>query len=168
MQDLAELERRISAALTQIGEGLSARSAVPAAEVTRLEAELAAERAARAALEERLAALSAAPPVAAPLPTDLEDRIERMTRQLDVQGIEMVRLRKAVGGLRENLRALRSVQAGQVADPTMINRALQAEVDAMRAERLSEMAELDEILSELDPLIGPAAQAPAQETREDA
>lgn len=158
MQDLAELERRISAALARIEAGLTGVSA-PSAEVDALRAELAAERAARAALEARLQGAGPAAEV-----EELQARIAQLTRQLDAQGIEAARLRQTVGSLRESLRSLRSGQAEGVADAAAINRALQAEVEAMRVERLSEMAELDGIIAELDPLLGPAAE----ESREDA
>lgn len=152
MQDIAELERRISAALGRIGAGIEALSP-PAAtddgEVARLRAELEAERAANAALRAELATKAEAP-AADP---DLEVKLDRMTRQLDVQGIEMVRLRKTVAALRENLRALRQLNSQNVGDPAAINRAMVVELDSIRVQRLSEVAELDEILAELEPLV---------------
>lgn len=163
MQDLAELERRISSALARIGAGLDALPAatVPVAdedEVAALKAELAAERAARAALEARLEAM-AAQPAAQPADADMAERLERMTRQLDVQGIEMVRLRKTVGALRENLRALRTLQQQGVTDPAALNRAMAVELDTIRVQRLSEVAELEEILAELEPLVAAGGRA---------
>lgn len=172
MQDLAELERRIAAALQRIGDGveaLSMRSAVAAApqdaaaaaesetadRIAALEAELAAERALSTSLRQRISDLEDAPP-AADLPPDtaaLYARIDRMTAQLDVQGLEMQRMRKTVVQLRENLRGLRRAQVANLADPDQINRAMMAEIEAMRVSRLSEVAEMDEILSELTPLI---------------
>lgn len=162
MQDLAELERRISAALSRIAEGLAA---LPAPGASAAAAEPAAASAAEPAADvgelERLRAGLEAEQAAS---AALQARVDQLTRQLDAQGLEAARLRQTVGSLRESLRALRSGQAEGVADAAAINRALQAEVDAMRAERLSEMAELDGIIAELDPLLGPAAE----ERREDA
>ncbi len=51
------------------------------------------------------------------------------------------------------MRALREAQAEGLQEPHLIIRAMQAELEALRATRLSEMAEMDEILSELKPLI---------------
>jgi hypothetical protein len=79
-----------------------------------------------------------------------------MTRQLDVQGIELVRLRKTVAALRENLRALRTLNSQNLADPAAINRAMVVELDSIRVQRLAEVAELDEILAELDPIVSAA------------
>ena len=169
MQDLAELERRIAAALHRIGEGVEAlsRQPMPAAaphasedgaedRIAALESELAAERTLSASLRQRIADLEDAPPVIADLPADvaaLYARIDKMTAQLDVQGLEMQRMRKTVVQLRENLRGLRRAQVANLADPDQINRAMMAELEAMRVARLSEVAEMDEILSELTPLI---------------
>lgn len=160
MQDLVELERRITDALNRIGSGIETLTA-PATpsdgsgSISRLEAELAAERETSAQLRRDLAAAqSSAPPDA--LDGDhaaLQARIEQMTRQLDVQGLEMHRIRKTMVQLRENLRGLRRAQAANVADPDQINRAMMAELEAMRVDRLSEVAELDEILTELTPII---------------
>lgn len=165
MQDLAELERRISAALARIGAGLDALpvavqagDAADGAEVAALRAELEAERAARADLQARLDAVATRPAVQGDA-AELAEKVERMTRQLDVQGIEMVRLRKTVGALRENLRALRTLQQQGVTDPAALNRAMAVELDSIRVQRLSEVAELDEILAELEPLVAAGGRA---------
>lgn len=168
MQTLADLERRISAALTRISEGVAAlplaadqTSADPSAghlaELDTLRADLAAERAARAEVQAKLDAALAAPATVrgGGRELELQDQVDRLTKLLDVQGLDLVRLRKTVGTLRESLQSLRSSQVATLPDTAAINRALLAEVDAMRAERLSEMAELDEIIAELDPLLPP-------------
>ncbi|OYU18751.1 MAG: hypothetical protein CFE34_08800 [Rhodobacteraceae bacterium PARR1] len=167
MKDLAEFERRISAALTRIGDGLAALPAGAAqdqpvadhsAERDALRAELVAERAARTALQAQLDAAPA--PATAPAGDSarvlaLQEQVDRLTKLLDVQGLDLVRLRKTVGTLRESLQSLRSAQVATLPDTAAINRAMLAEVDAMRAERQSEIAELDEIIAELDPLVQP-------------
>jgi len=115
-------------------------------------AALEAEQQTTAALRAELAAArAAAPPDAGE--AALRARIDQMTRQLDVQGLEMHRMRKMIVQLRENLRGMRRSQAANLADPEQINRAMMAELEAMRVTRLSEVAELDEILTELTPLI---------------
>lgn len=185
MQDLAELERRIAAALHRIGEGIEtltayAQAAPMAADVEpgedttgsnvgfdpdlvqRMQDALAAERLVVADLRQQIADLTeaaenAAPPIAIAEPTEdqaeLLARIEKMTAQLDVQGLEIHRMRKTVVQLRENLRGLRRAQTANLADPEQINRAMMAELEAIRITRLSEVAEMDEILTELTPLI---------------
>ncbi len=163
MQDLAELERRINAALQRIGAGLDASpgpsEVAPAAapgtvEIDRLTAELEAARAETAALRLKLSAAAQPAPRSVPA-TELEARVEQVTRQLDVQGLELQRLRKNVVQLRENLRTLRRAATERLADPEQINRAMLAELESIRVTRFAEIAELDEIIAELDPLIAP-------------
>lgn len=174
MQDMAELERRIAAALHRIGEGIetltsatSAPASAPPVEdhaadadrIQQLEQALSAERHTVAALREQLEAQAEPAPDTEPTPApdadraELEARIEKMTAQLDVQGLEIHRMRKTVVQLRENLRGLRRAQTANLADPEQINRAMMAELEAIRVTRLSEVAEMDEILTELTPLI---------------
>ena len=117
MKELAELERRISAALTRIGDGLAALPDAHAAEAVSAEplvdhsAELAdlrdaldAERAARIEAEERLAAAVASTAASgdAGRALALQEQVDRLTKLLDVQGLDLVRLRKTVGTLRES------------------------------------------------------------------
>lgn len=164
MKELAELERRINHALDRIAQGIERIPAaegatVPAAdgdEVAALQAALKAEKARTAQLAEKL---RATPRESGGNATQLQRKIERLTGQLDVQGLELQRLKKTNAQLTETLRALRQATETGIADAGAINRALQAEVEALRAERLAEIAEMDEILAELKPLIGEAADA---------
>ena len=71
----------------------------------------------------------------------------------DKLGAEVVRLRKTSTALREELTALR---ATDVPDAHLINRAMLAELEALRAERSAESAELAAILAELEPLTAAA------------
>lgn len=167
MQEITELERRISAALDRIGKGLerlplggggglaaaaapvaSASEAVAApAEIAALKAQLEEERARSAQLQDRLRSVKDKDLV---LHSQLQEKVEKMTRQLDVQGLELQRMRKTAITLREQLRVLREAQASGLAEPQLLNKAMLAELDALRATRLTEMAELDEIAAALD------------------
>lgn len=170
MQDIIELERRISSALERIGRGLDALAAAESApagpapvvaqavsaaaatgeaadELDSLRARLEEEKAAAAQLRERLRAVKDRETLSR---NQLEERIEKMTRQLDVQGMELQRMRKTAVTLREELRRLREAQAAGPVEAAQINRAILAELEALRASRLSESAEIDEILSALD------------------
>lgn len=171
MSDIAELEGRITAALERIGKGL-ARLEGPAAsgpsdtgadapsgdlataeaarELAALREALDVEKNANAQLNERLRKVKERD---AQLVAQLEARVEAMTRQLDVQGLEVQRMRKTTINLREHLRALREAQTAGGADAHMLNKVMLAELEALRAARVSEMAEVDEILAELTPLV---------------
>lgn len=168
MSNLSELERRITAALERIGNGLEGLSKAPAAapsppkpqaqagELASLKEALAAEKDANSQLSERLRAVKEQHETATKA---LERKVEKMTEQLDVQGLELQRMRKTSIQLRENLRALRASQEAGVADPQALNKSMVAELEALRATRMTEMAEMDEILSELQPLIGESNDA---------
>lgn len=167
MDNIAELERRIAAALMRIGDGVEALSMRPAeaeaagpvatladgvaeAEIARLNEALDEERMRVSQLNERLRAVQRAP-VADKTP-ELEAEIERLSRLLDVQGLEMQRLKKTVVGLREQLRLMTEAQAEGRVEPHLINKAMLSELEALRALRAAEAAELDELIAALDPL----------------
>ncbi len=168
MQDIAELERRITAALERIGKGLDRVSAPPVsvAPTTGSEALLRAqvddEKALNLQLQDRIKALkdreakaAEAKPVHVPVAqAQLEARIDKMTRQLDVQGLELQRMRKITLQLREQLARMRDAAEAGTTEPQLINKAMLAELDALRTTRQAEIAEMDEILAELSPLIG--------------
>lgn len=157
MQDLGELERRISAALERIGQGLDVLTAPQeevepppppdTTEIDGLRVQLQEERFANAQLLERLRALKERD---ASQQAQVQEKMEKLTRQLDVQGLELQRMRRTTIGLRDQLRQLREAQAAGLAEPHLINKAMLTELEALRATRLTEMAELDEIGAALD------------------
>jgi predicted nucleic acid-binding Zn-ribbon protein len=161
MNDLSELQRRIMAALDRIGQriaddsssGPQARAPEPrddSEEIARLREALEVERSANAQLTERLRAVKERD---AQAEKALEIRVEAMTRQLDVQGLEIQRMRKSSIQLREQLRALREAAAEAAPDAHLINKSMLAELEALRATRASETAELSEIIAELTPIL---------------
>jgi hypothetical protein len=64
-----------------------------------------------------------------------------------------LRLKKANTKLIEANRQLREGSEAKVIEPSTINRSLLAELEALRAERAAEMAEMEDVLGELKPLI---------------
>lgn len=163
MQDIAELERRITAALTRIATGLD-RVPVPAdapepavtadtdsaADIARLTAALDEEQMANAQLSERLRVVR---DKEARLRSGLEEQIAELMRQLDAQGLELSRAHRTMVQQGGQLRALREAAEAQVADPALINRTMEVEMEALRATRGAEVAELEDILAALDPLL---------------
>lgn len=184
MDDIVELERRITAALMRIDRGLEVRAAAPVAkpadlggpvatladgvaeaEIARLNEALDEERMVTAQLHERLRKLrDQGEAQTAPL----EAEIARLTRQLDVQGLEMQRLKQTVVSLREQLRALTEAQAEGRVEPHLINKAVLTELEALRSLRAAEAAELDEIIAALDPLAAPPSGGVAMKEGADA
>jgi hypothetical protein len=162
MHSLDELEQRIAAALDRIGKGLeglptTAAPVVDKADASDLQTALDEERMLTAQLNERLRAVKEKD---AQTQAQFTAKIDQMSQQLDTQGAELKRMRNITVQLREVLRILRDASASGLADPHLVNRAMQAELEALRATRMTEVAEMDEILAELAPLI--------EEVREDA
>ncbi|CUX81993.1 MAG: putative transmembrane and coiled-coil 2 protein [Roseibaca calidilacus] len=156
MTDIEKIETRLSRALDRIAAaaGKLATPAAPAApedeDATRLRAELEAERAKTAQLNERVNAVRQRQDSSV---ASMERRLARMTEQLDLQSLEMLRLKKANSKLIEANRQLREGREAQVIEPSAINRSLVAELEALRAERASELAEMEDVLGELKPLM---------------
>ena len=181
MSDLAPIERRLSDALERIAYqlekspmaggvagnpaagkifGLGARpeaAADPeqAATIANLREALEKERAANAQLSERVHQVKQRQETTI---AQLERRLARLTEQLDLQSLEMLRLKKANGKLMAANSALREAQIEAFPDATLINKSISAELEALQAERRAEMAEMEEILAELKPLIAAEAQ----------
>jgi len=159
MGEIAELERRITAALERIGAGIirlpAASAGAAGDESAALQAALAEEKAANAQLIERFRTVKAREAQAV---SELQARIETLTGQLDGQGQDLRRMRKAVIQLRETLRAMRAAQVASLPDPDLINKAMLAELEALRETRLGETSEMDAILAELTPLLQEVGQ----------
>jgi len=155
MSNVSDLERRLSRALDRIAKSAQKLSAAPSGPIDSPESEelrnqLAAERAKTAQLSERVNAVRQRQE--GPFAT-LERRLARMTEQLDLQSLEMLRLKKANTKLIEANRQLREGAEAKVIEPSTINRSLLAELEALRAERAAEIAEMEDVLGELKPLI---------------
>lgn len=156
MTDVKQIETRLSRALDRIAAAAGKLAAPPAPvleadDTTSLRAELEAERAKTAQLTERVNAVRQRQDSSV---ASMERRLARMTEQLDLQSLEMLRLKKANSKLIEANRQLREGVEAQVIEPSTINRSLVAELEALRAERAAELAEMEDVLGELKPLMG--------------
>lgn len=158
MDNIAELERRITAALERIGAGVERRLVAPAGpsaasvvELDRLREELDEERMANAQLNERLKVQRDRYDRAA---GDLRAEVDRLTRQVDDQALAMQRLVTSTIQLREELRRLReATEAGGAVDSGLIDAAMAAELEALRATRAAETSELADIVAALTPIV---------------
>ena len=185
MQQIDEQERRLAAALTRIATAAAGlgplRAELPLAAPGPAgdDAEDDAHAALRHALAEAQARAEALDQEMAILRerqvstvATLEARIAALTQQIDAQGVESQRLRMVNVQLREALRGLREALSDGAADSGQINRALQAEVESMRSTRQIEAAELETLLSALEPHVARAeaerAAAPSETESSDA
>lgn len=151
MSDISDLEARITAALERIGRGLENRSesATPI-DHSGLETALEEEKTANAQLVERVKALKERQDTKI---AELESRVAAQADQMANLDGELQKLRASNADLRDLNAQLRSAAADGSTDPELINRALIAEVDALKAQRNADATEVDAILNELKPLI---------------
>lgn len=168
------LEQRIASALDRIARRLDrplavqSRPATPApapvaapaafpgeaAAVTALQVQLDEERALTLRLQKQLRVSKEREAKG-----DTQTKIDRLTQDLDVQGLEVQRMRRVNTALLQQVEALREAQMSGVPEPSLINKVLVVELDALRALRLTEMAEMDEIIAAIEPHLTEAGNA---------
>ncbi|MDW3119324.1 hypothetical protein [Roseovarius pacificus] len=165
MSQIDELQRRIIVALDRIGQGLEDRQAgADVQEVETLRQQLEDERLACAQLEERLKKLhekqDAQDEAATRAREEMAGKVEALDRDLQS-------LRKANQQLRDNNAALREANAKGVAEPHLINKAMLAELEGLRATHAADRAEADAILAELTRILeGGAADSDETQSEE--
>jgi len=168
MTDISDLQVRITAALDRIGSGLEAleRPAAPAAdsgdseEVARLTAAFEDERTANAQLEERVRAIKEKQDTAVEA---LAGEVERLRALLEEEEAAVSRLSRVNAELRANNAAMREAISAGLAEPHLVNKAMMAELEALRAAQGADRAELDAVLGELGPLVTDARTRAAAE-----
>ena len=162
MSDISLLEGRITAALDRIRRGVEWMDELAAAappipldsaqtEVTSLRIRLDEERTVNAQLEERVRALKDRQDGrVAQLEAEVAESQARIAAaDADVQG-----LRQTNADLRDIAAQLREALAQGVTEPQLINRAMLAELEALRTARAIDLAEVNAVLAELRPLLG--------------
>lgn len=158
MAEIAELESRITAALDRIRAGVGAMAAVRAQpaqtgddpQVAGLLAQLAEEKTVTAQLEERVRALKDRQDGQM---ANLKAREEQGRARLASVDRDIQKLRQANAELRANNVKLREALATGIAEPELINKAMAAELDALRALRAADAAEVDLVIDALTPII---------------
>lgn len=153
----AKLDKAVEAALAEAAPGpeedfgepeapAEAEPAADPAELVSLREALEDEQMANAQLQERLRALKArssggvSPETVAKLDSELQ------------------RLRKANEGLLSSSAALREANAQGLADAGLIDAAMVAELEALRAARASEAAEVEAVMGTLEPMLAEAVR----------
>lgn len=167
MSQIEELHSRITAAMARIGTGVETLAQTGGAADAGLVDALAEEKLANAQLEERLRGIKAKhdaeldllraeldqPGEAEKLQAELAAQADAMAR-LDV---DLQRLRQANEQLRESNATLRTANEAGVGEPHLINKAMLAELEALRAARAVDTAEASAVLARLEPLLADAA-----------
>lgn len=171
MSQIEELQSRIAAAMARIDAGVTA---LAEREDTGGGAELAQaleeEKLANAQLEERLRALRARHGdelAALRAELDRTAEVEAMRADLAAQSeamgrldMDVQRLRQANDQLRKSNAALRTANENGVGEPHLINKAMLAELEGLRAARATDAAEASAVLAKLEPLLASAAGLP--------
>ncbi|MGB3244376.1 MAG: hypothetical protein WBB25_07570 [Sulfitobacter sp.] len=150
MSNIEELQGRITAAIDRIAQGVDRIGSTSAGPDPETAQALEEERTANAQLSARVRALKTRSDAEmAEMRAHLEEADARMS-QLDV---ELQRVRRANQQLQEVCEALRDANAEGVGDADLINKAMMAELEGLRAARATDVAEASAILAALGPLV---------------
>ncbi len=156
MNDINALEARIAMAFVRLKEAID--KAGPAATVPEpeeidasetpeaLKAQLEDERTVNAQLEERVRALKKRQDQKL---ATLEERVSAQKAQIAELDVHIQRVQTANAELREVATEMRTALIDETADPGLVNRAMLAELEALRATQSADRAEVDAILGEL-------------------
>ena len=172
MSQIDELQSRMTRALDRISKGVETLSAMePAApepvddgsaeEIARLNAALEDEQMANAQLEARVKALhdqlEAQPKAQAEPDAALQEQIAAQRDGMQALDGELQRLRQANDALLKSCTEMRAALAENLGEPHLINQAMLAELEALRAARAVEAAEARAVLGALEPVLAQAA-----------
>lgn len=150
MSNIEDLQVRITTALERLATGVDKLDTASGVDVAALEARLNEEKTVNAQLEERLRALKEKQ--AAELEA-VRAQTQDTGAKVEALDVELQRLRKANAVLRDANKALREANEAGVGDPGLINKSMLAELEAMRAARSADTAEVSAILSALTPIL---------------
>lgn len=157
MTDISELERRITAALDRIGQGVEqldagspAAAAVDEGEVAALREALEDERLANAQLEERVRAIKEKQET---MVARLEQDVASLKDALKSRDADLQQLRSVNEELRGSNASLREANAQGVGDADLVNSAMVTELESLRAARAADRSEIEEILATLEPVL---------------
>ncbi len=159
MSEIAEYERRITAALDRIGKAIEAGTSGEPGED--LSAELEAERTANAQLEERVRAIKEKQEsTVSALETtvsELEAELQSLKDALTDRDGGLQRMRKVNEELRQSNATLREANAAGLADAHLVNKSMMAELEALREDHSTTTEELKEIALVLEPILAEEA-----------
>lgn len=157
MTDITDLEQRIISALDRIKTGVDGMgAAAPAAssgEADDLRRALDEEKTANAQLEERVKLLKDRQDGTI---DGLQSKATEQQNRLSSLEAELAKVRATNDQLRDINTQLRQANETGVGEPHLINKAMLAELEALRAVRASDRGELDAMIAEIEPLVGEA------------
>lgn len=151
MGEIDELQHRLSAAMDRVARAIEATPPAEDADISALREELDEEKLANAQLQERVARLKAQR-------DDEDGAAAQAAMRMTELDRELQRLRRANEELRASNAKLREANAAGVGEPHLINKAMMAELEALRAARAADAAEASAILGALEPLLTPGKE----------
>lgn len=161
MSTVSELEQRLQRALGRIEAAIpmvpdSSVLEAKTAEVELLRQKLEEERQTNAELIERVKGLKERQETQV---AELEDALhEARSAEVERSAVQ-VELKARVEELRDQIARLTDANRAMVGDPDLVNTAMIAELDAMRATRRADVIEVDEILARLQPPVNEESHA---------
>lgn len=165
MSNIEELQRRIATAMDRVAQGVEQMgNAAPAPDPETAQA-LEDERTANAQLSERIRTLKTKSETEA---AALHSQVEESRSRIALLDIELQRVRRANQELTNACAALRAANFEGVGDAHLINKAMLAELEALRAARAADVAESSAILAALTPLVNGATDGTNNEENADA
>ena len=152
MSDVNHMENRLRAALSRMEDAVTKLpdpSAVIASEQQRTElaAQLQAERESNAELEKRVEALQE---VQQSRVTDLENALSAAKTSLAEKDAVQQELKTRLEELRDQVARLTEANRAMVGDAGLVNTAMMAEVEAMRASRRADVSDIDDLIASLN------------------
>ena len=157
---IEQLSGRILAAMDRVAQSLDKMDASDGGEVNALKQALEDEQQVNAQLTERVRVLGERQEQAIDA---LEAKATAATERVSALDLELQQLREANASLADACVALREANTAGVGEPHLINKSMMAELEAIRAMRQAEMAEAQEIISALTPLLTASAAAQSSE-----
>ncbi|MEM6371855.1 MAG: hypothetical protein AAF727_03620 [Pseudomonadota bacterium] len=150
MSEIDALQQRLAAAMDRIATGVSSLEAGSGADTTALQSELDDEKVANAQLQERVRKMAERQDAAVAEAKAASEAVQTRVAAMD---LELQRLRKANDQLRQSNAALRTANEEGVGEPHLINKAMLAELEGLRAARAADVAEASSIIGALTPLL---------------
>lgn len=156
MSDIDELQRRITAAMDRVAGGLDQLGSGIGGENAETEQALEDEKLVNAQLTERVRVLSQRQDDEM---SEVRAAAATATARMAELDLEVQRVRKANDELRGSNQALRAANEAGVGEPHLINKAMMAELEALRATRAADVSETNAIIDALTPLVNEAEGA---------
>ncbi|MBM1219269.1 hypothetical protein JQU17_03590 [Ponticoccus sp. SC2-23] len=154
MSEISEFESRITSALARIRrqvEALEEPGDDDVDTVPALRQKLDEERTVNAQLEERVRALKDRQETKI---AELEAAVASGRTRMSELDHELQRLQQVNAELRAVAGEMSTALSEGVAEPELVNRAMMAELEALRAAHAADRAEMQAILAELEPILG--------------